>query len=156
MPDKPASGRLEGPVLVSACLLGVPCRYDGGSKPCPEIMSLEKIIPVQVCPEQLGGYPTPRPKAWFVGGDGWAVLKGEARVVNDDGEDLTAAFVSCARITLDLARLLGVRHAVLKEGSPSCGVHHVTIEGEHRPGRGVTAALLEKNGIELTSEADWA
>jgi uncharacterized protein YbbK (DUF523 family) len=152
MPGKSPFGHLEGPVLVSACLLGIPCRYDGKSKPCREILASGKIVPVPVCPEQLGGFPTPRPRAWLTGGDGGDVLKGGARVVNEHGEDVTAAFVAGAVNTLDIARALGVRHAVLKEGSPSCGVHSVTIDGEKKQGKGVTAALLEENGVSLTPE----
>jgi uncharacterized protein YbbK (DUF523 family) len=152
MPGKPPAGHLAGPVLVSACLLGIPCRYDGNAKPSLEILRAEGMIPIPVCPEQMGGYPTPRPKAWFAGGDGEAVLQGRARVVNDSGEDVTEPFVRCARITLEVARTLGVSHAVLKEGSPSCGVRRVTIEGNRRPGMGVTAALLKENGITVLGD----
>lgn len=151
MPGKSPLGHLEGPVLVSACLLGVPCRYDGKSKPWQEILNSSKIIPVPVCPEQLGGCSTPRPKAWFTGGDGRDVLNGTARIVDEKGRDVTEAFVSGARHTLHIARTLGIRHAVLKEGSPSCGVSFVTIEGKKTPGMGVTAALLSENGITLAA-----
>jgi uncharacterized protein YbbK (DUF523 family) len=152
MPGKPPAGHLEGPVLVSACLLGIPCRYDGKSKPSREIAGSGKSIPIPVCPEQLGGFSTPRPKAWFLGGDGRDVLEGKARVVNEAGEDVTEGFLQGAGNTLKIALTLGIRIAVLKEGSPSCGVHAVTIEGQKMPGLGVTAALLEKNGIMLLAE----
>jgi uncharacterized protein YbbK (DUF523 family) len=130
----------------------VPCRYDGKSKPSLTILASKEIIPIPVCPEQLGGCPTPRPRAWFEGGDGRDVLKGTARVVNGQGEDVTEAFVSGARSTLHIAVTLGVAYAVLKEGSPSCGINSVTIEGVKEAGMGVTAALLVENGITVTAE----
>ncbi|HNY64561.1 MAG TPA: DUF523 domain-containing protein [Deltaproteobacteria bacterium] len=149
MPDKPAPGHLTGPVLVSACLLGIPCRYDGASKPCHEILEAKGLIPIPVCPEQLGGFPTPRPKAFFAGGDGRDVLRGAARVLNERGEDVTAGFVNGAWNALKIAQLLGVRLAVLKEGSPSCGVNSVTVDGRKKAGIGVTAALLAAEGIDV-------
>jgi uncharacterized protein YbbK (DUF523 family) len=152
MSGKPSAGHLKGPVLVSACLLGIPCRYDGKSKPSRAILEAKGMIPIPVCPEQLGGFPTPRPKAHCAGGDGRDVLKGAARVESECGGDVTEGFVTGAWNTLRVARLLGVRLAVLKEGSPSCGVHSVTVDGERTAGIGVTAALLEAEGIALLGD----
>jgi len=110
-------------------------------------------VAVPFCPEQLGGLPTPRPKAWLLGGDGREVLEGRARVVNERGEEVTENFLRGAKEALKLAQVLGAKRAVLKSKSPSCGVTKVYIaEGEEpalRPGMGVAAALLSREGLEL-------
>lgn len=137
-------------VLVSACLLGCRCRYDGESKPRADaIARLREVACVPLCPEQLGGLATPRPRQWLVGGDGHAVLDGHARVVNERGEDVTEQFVRGAEETLRLARLFGVELAYLKSKSPACGHGLVDIEGEWRDGDGVTTALLVRKGIRV-------
>lgn len=129
------------PVLVSACLVGLCTRYTGEAKASPECMAyLRDKIYIPCCPEQLGGMATPRAAADLVGGDGYAVLAGTARVVTKDGEDVTLPFIRGAEQVLLLARLQKVTEAVLKARSPSCAVHG-TI--------GVTAALLRQNGISL-------
>ncbi len=134
-------------ILVSACLLGVPCRYDGGSKRCSEIEELlHRHTCVPVCPEQLGGLPTPRPPA-------------ERRcegVYMVDGADVTGEFQRGAAAALELARLYGCEAAVLKERSPSCGrgvIHDGTFSGGLTAGDGVTAALLEAEGIPVYGES---
>ena len=135
-------------ILVSACLLGVACRYDGGGAQWPPVLALIKrhrLIPV--CPEQLGGLPTPRVPDEILNG----------RVLGSDGSDNTEAFVRGAHEVLRLAELLGCRYAVLKERSPSCGsgtiydgsFSHTFVEGD-----GVTAQLLKKNGIQVFGESD--
>ncbi|MBD3285540.1 DUF523 domain-containing protein [candidate division WOR-3 bacterium] len=121
-------------MLVSGCLLGLRCRYDGKIRRIPEIVqklidSKNPLIPV--CPEQLGGLPTPRPKNHLA----WRDDKPE--VINEEGTDVTLQFVRGAEETLSLARLFSVRRAILKSGSPSCGKE------------GVTTRLLEDNGIEV-------
>ncbi len=133
-------------VLVSACALGLRCRYDGEAKPkrLPE-----GVIPIPVCPEQLGGLPTPRPKMELKGGDGRAVWEGRARVFNDRGEDVTEALKRGAAEALRLAKLLGIRLAFLQEKSPSCGVSLVWVDGQLVEGQGVAAALLSREGIEV-------
>ncbi len=138
-------------VLVSACLLGVRCRYDGTSNPASELLDRSDICVVPVCPEQLGGLPTPRPPAWFTGGTGEDVLEGRARVVNANGEDVTDRFLAGARQTLEIARLTGARRAILKEKSPSCGSCMVYCDGKRVAGQGVTAALLRRAGLEVLS-----
>ncbi len=138
-------------ILVSACLCGVHCRYDGKAKPDEEIMALlreGKAIPV--CPEQLGGLPVPRPPAEIMEGDGADVLNGSARVCNRLGQDVTQAFVLGAEETLNIARLSGAHKAILKANSPSCGVDVIydgSFSGKTRIGDGVAAALLRNNGI---------
>ena len=130
-------------LLVSACLLGINCKYSGGNNRLPEAEALAaRFELVPICPEQLGGLPTPRPCAERVG----------ERVINRAGEDVTAAFRLGAERTAEIARSSGVRRALLQERSPSCGcgtVYDGTFSGTLTAGRGVTAALLEKNGVEV-------
>ncbi len=140
-------------ILVSACLCGVKCRYDGNAKPDEAVIALlreGKAIPV--CPEQLGGLPVPRPPAEIMEGDGEAVLGGSACVRNRLGQDVTQAFIAGAEETMNIARLSGARKAILKANSPSCGagiIYDGTFSGNTRAGDGVAAALLRKNGIEV-------
>lgn len=104
---------------------------------------------IPICPEQLGGLPTPRLRAQLVGGDGLMVLKGRARVVNEKGEDVTVNFIRGARQAMRVARLVGARQAYLKSRSPSCGFGAVTIDGHLRLGMGVAAAALHRLGVEI-------
>lgn len=134
-------------LLVSACLLGCRCRYDGASKEYPPVKRLAgRHTLVPVCPEQLGGLSTPRPPAERRGG----------RVVTREGEDVTAAYRRGAEETLRLCRLLGCTAAVLKERSPSCGhgkIYDGTFSGVLAAGDGMTAELLAANGIPLYGES---
>lgn len=136
------------PILVSACLLGLPCRYDGTGKADERLLALAKAHTfIPVCPEQLGGLPTPRPSAERCG----------ARVITRDERDLTTAFTKGAEQTLYLAQLFGCRIAILKANSPSCGSgqrYDGTFSGKLVPGDGLTAALLKQNGLTILSEQD--
>ncbi len=146
-PDAVSDG---SPVLVSACLLGLGTRYDGGHCLTPELpRQARRGVFVPVCPEQLGGLPTPRPRAEIERGGGGDVLDGNARVRTPEGTDVTGAFLRGARMVCSLADLLGARAAVLKEGSPSCGVCRIRRDGAPMAGRGVTAALLTRKGLRL-------
>lgn len=135
-------------ILVSACLLGAACRYDGSDNEAKEIAELAQwahLIPV--CPEQLGGLATPRQPAEIKDG----------RVYAKDGTEVTAAFEKGAQEALKLAKRFGCRCAVLKARSPSCGsgqVYDGTFSGTKVPGDGVTAALLKKNGIRVYTEKE--
>ncbi len=143
-------------MLVSACLLGRACRFDGKDKlvkELPDALRAEKAEAVPFCPEEAGGLGTPRPAAVIVGGDGEAVLDGRARVVNDRGEDVTEAFLDGARQALDAARQHGCAVAYLKERSPSCGCAQVHTEKGVAKGSGVTAALLRRGGVATVSVA---
>jgi len=138
--------------IVSACLLGVRCRYDGGT--CADRALMDRLMRegccvVPVCPEQLGGLPTPRAPAEITRGDGASVLEGEARVVNADGADVTQEHVRGAREVLALAKSLGCGSAWLKEKSPACGVTAIKRGNQTCPGMGVAAALLRSSGIEV-------
>lgn len=139
-------------LLVSACLLGVDCRYDGGNCLLAEAVKLigsEVVVPV--CPEQLGGLPTPRGSAEFTAGGGEDVLAGRSRVLTADGLDVTQQFIKGAQETLKIARLFGIQKAVLKQRSPSCGCGQIRRHGRVVDGDGVAAALLKREGIEIVS-----
>ncbi|QLE73441.1 DUF523 domain-containing protein [Streptomyces rectiverticillatus] len=140
-------------ILVSACLRGVPCRFDGRHKASPEVEeALADRRVVSFCPEVAGGLATPRPPAELVGGDGHDVLDGAARVVEDTGRDVTAEFVDGARRALAAAQHAGCTEALLMPRSPSCGrgaVYDGSFTGALVPGDGVTAALFERNGIRV-------
>ncbi|MBD5559526.1 MAG: DUF523 domain-containing protein [Clostridia bacterium] len=151
--EQPSSHLSEEPpqVLVSACLAGCPCRFDGATRPDPELEALAAAgIAAAACPECLGGLPIPRPPAEIVGGSGEDVLDGRARVMTRDGRDVTEAFLEGARAFRDKVLAGGIREVVLKSKSPSCGltaIYDGTFSGTLRPGPGVTAALLRRSGI---------
>lgn len=133
-------------ILVSACLLGADCKYSGGNNLCPRLELLKNhyhLIPV--CPEQLGGLPTPRPPAERQGD----------LVVNNAGEDVTAQFRRGAEEALKLGRFFGCTKAILKTRSPSCGngeIYDGTFSGVRISGDGFTAQLLKEQGFTLFSE----
>jgi uncharacterized protein YbbK (DUF523 family) len=138
----------SSPILVSACLLGVPCRYDGTGKADARVLALAKTrVMIPVCPEQLGGLATPRPPA----------ERHDTRVLTRDERDVTAAFLRGAEETARLAALFSCRIAVLKANSPSCGsgqIYDGCFRGRLVPGDGLTAALLKKDGLTVLSEKD--
>ena len=137
-------------VLISACLLGVNCKYNGGANPVSEarLAALkEKYTLVPVCPESYGGLATPRPPSERVG----------ERVLARDGADVTAQYEKGAQAALRLAELFGCKMAILKERSPSCGhgmIYDGTFSGALTPGDGVTAALLAAHGVAVYGEGD--
>jgi len=142
-----------GAVLVSACLLGRRCRFDGRDKLTPQlgvVLEGRRVIPV--CPEELGGLGTPRPPCQLQGGDGAAVLDGDATVVDVDGNDRRAEFVKGAEAALAEAVAGGATQAILKDHSPSCGVRKVYRDGALLPGEGVLTALLRRHGISVHDE----
>lgn len=138
-------------IVVSACMAGKPCRYDGKSKPIPEVVALVQRGEAKVvCPECLGGLPIPRPPSEIVGGEGADVLCGRARVVAQDGRDVTEAYVLGAQRTVAFCRKYGATEVWLKAKSPSCGVGRIydgTFTRTLTPGDGVTAAALQDAGI---------
>lgn len=143
-------------ILVSACLLGVNTKYNGKNNCNPQVLALEqKAVLIPICPEQLGGLPTPRLPVEIEHGDGNDVLGGQARVVTADGEECTANFLLGAQETLQLAVILGADAALLKARSPSCGygeIYDGTFHGGKRRGNGVTATLLAQAGIPVFTE----
>jgi uncharacterized protein YbbK (DUF523 family) len=133
-------------LIVSACLAGVKCRFNGKASPCAKVISLvRKGKAIPVCPEQLGGLPTPRP----------AAEQRKGRVVDARGKDYTAAFAKGAKEGLKIAKMAKCRVAILKSKSPSCGcglVYDGTFSNKLKKGNGVFAAMLKRNGIKVTDE----
>ncbi|MGN1401960.1 MAG: DUF523 domain-containing protein [Bacillus sp. (in: firmicutes)] len=150
-------------MLVSACLAGCACRYDGkscsfGSLPEPRSDGEIKLV----CPEMAGGLPTPREPAEIQGGTGADVLEGKARVITVSGKDVTDAFLKGAYEALRIAKEQKAFAVMLKQKSPSCGcgqIYDGTYSGTIRAGDGVTAALLRKEGFKIYTEQnpplDW-
>lgn len=146
-------------VLVSACLLGQPVRYDGRTSGHPHLLQQwqaeGRVVPL--CPEVAGGLPTPRPPAEIPGGQGGQVLDGSTQVITVMGEDVSAHFLAGAQLALVLVRRHGIGVAVLKSGSPSCGnrlTYDGTFSGVKVAGEGVTAALLRRAGVQVFSELE--
>lgn len=138
------------PVIVSACLLGVKSRYNGADAKNAELLkSLKGFIVIPVCPEQLAGLPTPRPRAEIKKGDGKTVIEKNSSVIDENGADVTTIFIKGANETLKIARITGAKTAFLKEKSPSCGVRAIMRDGKEKAGMGVTTALLKRGGIEI-------
>lgn len=145
-------------ILVSACLLGHKTKYNGGANPQALLIKYNECGKfVAVCPEYLGRLPIPHPPFEIVGGGGKSVLEGKCKIVGKDGQDVTQNFISGARKVLEIARQYGVKSAILKERSPSCGVRQIydgTFSGVKRGGQGVCAALLSAHGIRVFSEEE--
>jgi len=132
---------------VSACLLGVRCKYDGTSNYTAEAVRglAERYTLIPVCPEQLGGLTTPRPPAEILNG----------RVITKDGLDVTESFQRGAEETLEIFKVLKLEAAILKEGSPSCGsslIYDGTFTGVKIPGMGLTVRVLRDQGVAVISE----
>ena len=135
-------------ILVSACLLGTACRYDGKSKPCERVIALSNtynLIPI--CPEVMGGLPTPRVPSEICGD----------RVMMKDGRDVTENYNRGAKQALEIARQNACTVAILKEKSPSCGsglIHNGLFDGGLVTGDGITTRLLKKEGIRVLGESE--
>ena len=137
-------------ILVSACLLGCPCRYDGKSKPNDAVLALmEHHTLIPICPEQMGGLATPRVPAERKGGG----------VFTERGGDVTEQYRRGAEEALRLAQLYGCKYAILKERSPSCGsgqIYDGSFSRRLIDGNGVTAQLLKAHGIKVLGESEVA
>lgn len=138
-------------ILVSACLLGVACNHEAKSSPSAAVRRLaEGFSLTPVCPEVLGGLPTPRPAA---------EVQPDGTVVNGRGDDVTDAYRRGAAAAVELARAVGAERAVLKARSPSCGCHEIydgTFTRTRVAGEGVTARALRQAGLRVESEEDVA
>ena len=146
-------------ILVSRCLLGHRVRYDGGASGPFDLLEqwIEEGRVVPLFPEVAGGLPTPRAAAEIPGGQGGQVLDGIAAVITTDGEDVSAQFLEGARQALELVQKHGIRVAVLKANSPSCGnllTYDGTFSGVKVNGEGVSAALLKRHGVRVFSELE--
>ena len=144
-------------ILVSSCLLGLKTRYDGSdnySQTVIDYIRKNRFIPIPVCPEQLAGLSTPRPKCWFSRGDGEAVLSGNGELSNEEGKDVTESFLLGADETLKIALLTDCQMAILQQRSPSCGSQKIYLNDNLVDGVGVTTALLKKNGLKVFGDDD--
>ena len=145
-------------IIVSACLLGLNTKYDGKTNAHALIRkycSMGKFIPI--CPEQLGGLPTPRFPVEIVEGTGQTVLSGRCQVRGVQGDIVTPQFIQGAKEVLKIAKMFKVTAAILKECSPSCGAHYIydgSFSHRKMQGQGVTAALLKEHDIPTYSEAE--
>jgi uncharacterized protein YbbK (DUF523 family) len=140
-------------IIVSACLAGINCRYDGNDNLIPEIR--EMVIngeAIALCPEEMGGLSTPRIPCEIVRSEG------KVTVMNQNQEDCTAAFQDGAKKLAQIAKILECKTAILKANSPSCGygmIYDGTFTGNKIPGKGLTAELLEKNGVQIKNESNF-
>ena len=134
-------------ILVSACLLGLSCRYDGKSKPCDDVIKLtENYNLIPFCPEVMGGLPIPRPGSEIVGN----------KVINENGDDVTAQYIKGAEEALKIAKIYNCKYAILKENSPSCRggkIHNGKFDGGYVYGDGITTRLLKENNINVIGES---
>lgn len=138
-------------IIVSACLAGVRCRYDGGNNSNDKILQLVKGgRAILVCPEQLGGLTTPRDAAEIIEND-----KTSRKVMTKSGQDVTKQFILGAEEALNIAKLSNCTIAILKARSPSCGYNEIydgTFSGHKKKGNGVTAEIFLSNGIKVYTE----
>ncbi|MFP7254830.1 DUF523 domain-containing protein [Terribacillus goriensis] len=145
-------------IMVSACLAGKPVRYNG--TPATDTITEQLIAQnkaISVCPELLGGFVTPREPAEIVGGNGYDVLDGKAKVIELSGTDVTSMYIEGAAHALAIANEQNVNLVVLKENSPSCGssvIYDGTFQGHKQAGAGVTTAMFRRAGIRVISEAE--
>ncbi len=145
-------------ILISACLAGDLVRYDGKRVPLTNILLSkwnQKGMLINVCPEVSGGLKIPRLEAQIVNGTGQDVLEGKAKVVDIEGHDVTLFFIRGAQYALRQVEKHKIEIAILKEKSPSCGVHHIydgNFDSTLIPGVGVTTAILKQRGINVFSE----
>ncbi len=140
--------------VISACLLGVNCRYDGKGKLSEEARkSFEGSEAILLCPELLANLGVPRPACEIVGGDGFDVINGKAKIIDSNGKDVTKEYLAGAEKALEIVKEFGAEEVVLKSGSPSCGagsIYDGTFTGNKINGYGVFAALLSVNNIKVT------
>lgn len=135
-------------IIVSACLAGVECRYNGQAFPIPMVVEMvKKGQAISLCPEVLGALPTPRLSA----------EKCDNKIFSKDGQDVTEAYINGSKIALQIAKLVGCKKAILKANSPTCGVGKIydgTFSGKLVPGEGVFSEMLKQENIEVCTEND--
>lgn len=145
-------------ILVSSCLLGNAVRYKGDANPLDLLLKYKEqghFIPI--CPEVFGGLSIPRPPAEIVGGSGEDVWQGKAKLMNNEGVDVTESYKNGVLKAAEYCKKQHVTAVILKERSPSCGTHMIydgTFTGTRIPGRGVTAAYFAQMGLPLYSEEE--
>lgn len=145
-------------LVVSACLVGVNCKYDGDNNDNKKVKEfLKDKNYIIICPEQLGGLTTPRKPSEISKVDGKDVLHKNGKVISCENVDVTENFLKGAKESLKIAKMFNCDKALLKEGSPSCGcnlIYDGTFNGKKIPGKGVTTALFIENNIEVLSEKE--
>lgn len=145
-------------ILVSACLLGIDCKYNGSNNEDIKVKEYLKDKEfVIACPEQLGGLSTPRNPSERVESGKDGVINKEYKIISNKGKDVTKNFLKGARQTLKIAQIYNCKDALLKDGSPSCGSTYIydgSFMGNKIPGEGVTTELLRKNNIKVRSEKE--
>ncbi|MFK4785053.1 DUF523 domain-containing protein [Fusobacterium sp. MFO224] len=140
-------------IVVSSCLCGINCKYSGENNLNEDILKLVsegKAVPI--CPEQLGGLKTPRDPAEII------EENGEIKVMTEAGADVTNEFLLGAKRSLEIAKVLGAKKAILQRRSPSCGfgkIYDGTFSGKLIPGNGLTVRLFLENGIEVISDEEY-
>ncbi|MGL5381444.1 DUF523 domain-containing protein [Clostridium sp.] len=144
--------------LISGCLCGLNCKYNGKNNlnsTCIDLLKKGKAV--LICPEQLGGLSTPRNPVEIQGGVAKDILSGRGRVCDINGNDVTLSFIKGAKEVLEIAKIVNPKAVILKEGSPSCGVNYVydgSFTGKKINGQGVTSFLLKENGFDVISDID--
>lgn len=145
--------------LISACLCGVNCKYNGKNNLKEEFLNLLKTgEAILVCPEQLGGLTTPRCPAEIVGSTEEIINLEKGKVLTKEGKDITQEFLRGAKETLKIAKKAGIKKSILKEGSPSCGCNFIydgSFSGNKIRGEGITAKILKDAGIDVISDEDF-
>ena len=145
-------------ILVSACLMGINCKYHGGNNINKDVIDyLKDKTYLAVCPETIGGLSVPRAPVELVGGGGEDFWQGKSQAKNKDGTDVSSQFTAGAKALLDICEKNTIELAIFKDGSPTCGNHLIydgSFSSKKIPGNGVMSALLKNNGIKVISEDD--
>lgn len=145
--------------IVSACLIGKGCFYNGSSKCVPRIKELvDTGLAVALCPEELAGFKAPRPPIEIFAGTGEDVLRGKAYIFNKEGKDVTINIIKGCKEFLNIARECGVKQAILKARSPCCGkdkIYDGTFSDKLKKGNGVAAVLLLQSGIKVITDEEF-
>ncbi|RIN29785.1 DUF523 domain-containing protein [Staphylococcus succinus] len=146
-------------ILISACLVGQNVRYDGGNKLNNNLKNLvDQGLAQPICPEVLGGLTTPRNPAEIIGGDGFDVLENKAKIIDNQGNDVTEEYINGAIKSLDICQIMNCSTLILKSDSPTCSSQNIysgQFNGNKKQGVGIFSALLIKNGIQIYDEKNY-
>lgn len=146
--------------LISACLCGVNCKYSGGNNLNKDCMKLlENNEAILICPEQLGGLATPREPSEIRGNTYEIIQDKKGEIVTRSGKDVTNNFIKGAKEVLKIAKESGIKAAILKDGSPSCGSRYIydgTFSGNKIKGEGITCKMLREEGIDIISDKEYS
>jgi uncharacterized protein YbbK (DUF523 family) len=141
-------------VVISACLVGINCKYNNGNNYNEKVVNklLNKELVLLVCPEKIFGVP--RKKIWYQNGDGEDVInkRKNAKIINSDGKNVSLKLINSCKKICSIVKKYGIKEAILKERSPSCGVNFVYINNELTKGCGLLTAMLKKQKVKIISE----